>query len=133
MLVRLGISFAIPVVYYVNSIANNTYSVKLDVVVYLQHLNTCMIVVNLQQIGPSMPRYCEPEELAVVYQVAQEILDTTEEVVLTTILVEWEIALCWRSLDAGTLGEEWYYRALLLTCIRGLRGEMRPVFYTAAK
>ena len=92
-----------------------------------------MIVVNLQQIGPSMPRFCEPAELAVILSVAEEIMCDTEDEVLTTILMEWEIALCWASLDAGTLEDEWYYRALLLTCIRGLRGEMRPVFYTVTK
>ena len=102
-------------------------------VVYRLHLNTSMIVVNLQQIGPCMPRFCEVEELAVVLSVAEEIMRDTEEEALTTILTEWEIALCWASLEPGTLTEEWYYRALLLTCIRGLRGEMRPVFYTTTK
>jgi hypothetical protein len=92
-----------------------------------------MIVVNLQQIGPCEPRFCEPEELAVVLEIAQDIMDTTETDVLTQILEEWETALCWRSLDTEPVDDEWYYRALLLTCIRGLRGEMRPVFYTAAK
>ena len=102
-------------------------------VVCRQHLNTSMIVVNLQQIGPCMPRFCEPAELAVILSVAEEIMCDTEDDVLTTILTEWEIALCWTSLEPGTLEDEWYYRALLLTCIRGLRGEMRPVFYTITK
>lgn len=92
-----------------------------------------MIVVNLQQIGPSMPRYCEPEELGVIYTVAQDIMASCEPDVLTDILTEWETALCWRSLETEPVGEEWYYRALLLTCIRGLRGEMRPVFHSAGK
>jgi hypothetical protein len=92
-----------------------------------------MIVVNLQQIGPSMPRYCEPEELTVIYGVAQDIMATCETETLTHILVEWETALCWRSLETEPLDDEWYYRALLLTCIRGLRGEMRPVFYSSTK
>lgn len=102
-------------------------------VVYWQHLNTCMIVVNLQQIGPVPPKFCEPEELAVVLGVAEEIMADTEYDVLTQILAEWETALCWASMDAEPVNEEWYYRALLVTCIRGLRGEMRPVFYTIAK
>jgi len=96
-------------------------------------LNTSMIVVNLQQIGPCMPRFCEPAELAVVLAVAEEIMSDTEYDVLTQILNEWEAALCWASMDAEPVTEEWYYRALLVTCIRGLRGEMRPVFYTIAK
>jgi hypothetical protein len=92
-----------------------------------------MIVVNLQQIGPCMPRFCEPAELAVVLEIAEEIMDTTEPDCLVDTLIEWETALCWRSLEVDPLTDEWYYRALLLTCIRGLRGEMRPVFYTATK
>lgn len=92
-----------------------------------------MIVVNLQQIGPCMPRFCEPAELTVIYTIAQEIMNTCDADDLTATLIEWETALCWRSLETEPVGDEWYYRALLLTCIRGLRGEMRPVFYTATK
>ena len=92
-----------------------------------------MIVVNLQQIGPVPHKFCEPEELAVVYTIAQEIMADTPDDVLTEILTEWETALTWRSFEAEPVGEEWYYRALLLTCCRGLRGEMRPVFYSIAK
>jgi len=92
-----------------------------------------MIVVNLQQIGPVPHKFCRPEELAVVYSVAQEIMATTEETALVEILVEWETALTWDSISAEPVTEEWYYRALLVTCIRGLRGEMRPDFYTATK
>jgi hypothetical protein len=92
-----------------------------------------MIVVNLQQIGPVAPKFCEPEELAVIYQVSQEIMATTDADTLTEILIEWETALCWASLDTKPVSDEWYYRALLLTCIRGLRGEMRPNFYTVTK
>ena len=102
-------------------------------VVYRQHLNNTMIVVNLQQIGPSEPRFCEPAELTVIYTIAQDIMAATDTETLDSILNEWETALCWRSLEQEPVTDEWYYRALLLTCIRGLRGEMRPCFYTIAK
>ena len=92
-----------------------------------------MIVVNLQQIGPVPHKFCELEELTVVLAVAEEIMATTETDTLTQILVEWETALTWDSLGHQAVTEEWYYRALLVTCIRGLRGEMRPVFYTTTK
>jgi hypothetical protein len=92
-----------------------------------------MIVVNLQQIGPSEPRFCEPAELSVIYTIAQDIMQSTDSDTLDQILTEWETALCWRSLEEPAVGDEWYYRALLLTCIRGLRGEMRPNFYTITK
>ena len=89
-----------------------------------------MIVVNLQQIGPVPHRFCSPEELAVVLAVAEEIQQDTEYDDLTQILVEWETALTWRSFESGPVDEEWYYRALLVTCLRGLRGETAPQFYT---
>lgn len=96
-----------------------------------QPLNRYMIVVNLQQIGPVPHKFCHPEELAVIYQVAEEIIATTDEESLVEILIEWETALAWASLDQDPVSEEWYYRALLVLCIRGLRGEMRPNFYSS--
>jgi hypothetical protein len=66
----------------------------------------------------------------VVYAVAQEIMSTTETDVLAETLVEWETALIWRSLESDPVDDEWYYRALLLTCIRGLQGDICPDFYT---
>jgi len=89
-----------------------------------------MIVVNLQQIGPVPHKFCSAEELAVVLSVAEEISRDTDWDSLTEILTEWETALTWRSFEQPAVDEEWYYRALLVTCLRGLRGEMRPVFYT---
>lgn len=92
-----------------------------------------MIVVNLQQIGPVPPRFCSPEELGAVLDTATELLDEIPEEVITEILCEWETALTWRSMESEPVDEEWYYRALLVTCCRGLRGEMRPSFYTITK
>jgi len=95
-----------------------------------QAVNTHMIVVNLQQIGFVPHRFCEPAELAVVLQIAEDIMATTDVDQLDQILMEWETALIWRSLETRPVDDEWYYRALLLTCCRGLRGEMAPDFYT---
>jgi hypothetical protein len=99
-------------------------------VVYWQHLNKTMIVVNLQQIGFVPHRFCCAEELSVVHSIAQEIMAQTEPDILDEILTEWETALIWRSMETRPVDDEWYYRALLLTCCRGLRGEMSPDFYT---
>lgn len=92
-----------------------------------------MVVVNLTQIGPVAHRFCSRDELMAVYRTACEIIDDTEFEILTEILVEWETALTWRSLDVAPVDEEWYYRALLLTCCRGLRGEITPQFYTITR
>jgi hypothetical protein len=89
-----------------------------------------MIVVNLQQIGFVPHKFCDAEELAVVLHIAEEIMAATDADRLNEILIEWETALIWRSLDLAPVDDEWYYRALLLTCCRGLRGEIAPVFYT---
>lgn len=99
-------------------------------VVYWQHLNTAMIVVNLQQIGPVPHKFCSREELAVILETADLIMADTDHEDLTTILAEWETALTWASFEPTPVTEEWYYRALLVTCIRGLRGEIAPQFYT---
>ena len=89
-----------------------------------------MIVVNLQQLGPVPHRFCSVAELGCVLTTAEEIMVATETDTMTEILTEWETALTWDSITEGPVTEEWYYRALLVTCIRGLRGEMRPNFYT---
>jgi hypothetical protein len=89
-----------------------------------------MHVVNLTEIGPVAPRFCTPEELTAVYSVAQEIMADVEPDILAQILGEWSTALTWSSLEPGAPSEEWYYRALLLTCIQGLLGQIQPKFYT---
>jgi hypothetical protein len=89
-----------------------------------------MIVVNLQHCGPVPHKFCSTEELAVVLAVAEEILaDQPDDEIMTQILAEWECALLWDSMASKTVTEQWYYRALLLTCVRGLRGEIQPQFY----
>ena len=89
-----------------------------------------MIVVNLQHCGLVPHKFCSKEELAVVLGVAEEILaDEPDDEVMTQILSEWETALIWDSIRDRAVTSEWYYRALLLTCVRGLRGEITPQFY----
>jgi hypothetical protein len=88
-----------------------------------------MIVVNLQQIGPVPHRFVTRAELAVCLEAAEEIMADTPESELTEILCEWETGLTWRSLETAPVTEAWYTRALLVTCLRGLRGETAPQFY----
>jgi hypothetical protein len=88
-----------------------------------------MVVVNLTQIGPVPHRFVTTEELGIVYESAQEIISDTPESELDDILAEWETGLTWRSLEATPVDDAWYSRALLLTCLRGLRGEIAPQFY----
>jgi len=94
-----------------------------------QAVNTRMVVVNLQQIGPVPHRFVSRAELDVIHTSATEIIADTPESELDEILNEWETGLTWRSLEARPVEDAWYTRALLLTCLRGLRGEIAPQFY----
>lgn len=84
-----------------------------------------MVIVNLKHIADIPDRICTREELRVVLDTAEEILATTPEDVIVEIMQDWETALVYGS-DAAS--EEWYWRALLLTCCRGLLGIHRPKF-----
>ena len=65
-----------------------------------------------------------------VLGVAEEILaDEPDAEVMDQIVTEWETALIWDSMTQGPVSSEWYYRALLLTCVQGLRGKITPQFY----
>jgi hypothetical protein len=88
-----------------------------------------MIIVNLQQLGPVAPFFVNRANLAIVKETADEILADTPESVMDEILDEWETGLTWRACSAEPVGEDWYLRALLLVCCRGLRGESAPQFY----
>ena len=71
-----------------------------------------MIVINLQQIGFVPHRFCEPAELTVVLQIAEEIMADTEPDQLDQILTEWETALIWRSLEAT----RWMMNGIIVPC-----------------
>lgn len=88
-----------------------------------------MVVVNLQQIGPVPHRFVTRDELQVIHEAAAEIIADTPESELDEILCDWETGLTWRALERTPVDEAWYHRALLLTCLRGLRGEIAPQFY----
>lgn len=88
-----------------------------------------MVVVNLNQIGPVPHRFVSREDLAAILQACEEIMADTPEGELAQILCDWETGLTWRALEAAPVDDAWYCRALLVLCLRGLRGEMRPQFY----
>lgn len=85
-----------------------------------------MILVNLTDIGPVAPFLASPADLQAVYAAATDVWTTTGEEDLGRILDQWEQGLTWRSLDVEPVGDAWYCRALLVTCLRGLRGETPP-------
>lgn len=92
-----------------------------------------MIIVNLQSIGPVPHKFCSKADLMAIFKTACEILDETEDDILDKLLDDWEAALTWRSLDELPVDEAWYTRALLVICLRGMRGEIAPQFYCINK
>jgi len=88
-----------------------------------------MIVVNLQHIAPVAPMQVTPAVLQEVLSTAEDLLATTPEEVMDEILEEWAIGLAWAAVTDSVPNSDWYLRALLLTCCRGLRGESAPKFY----
>lgn len=88
-----------------------------------------MVIVNLNQIGPVPHRFVSLPELEATREAAEEIIADTPESELDVILDEWETGLTWRALEAKPVDDAWYYRALLVTALRGLRGEISPSFY----
>jgi hypothetical protein len=85
-----------------------------------------MFMINLCDLGPVPPFLATPADLQHIYAAAEEIYSTTGDEELGRILDSWEQGLTWRSLDAEPVGDAWYCRALLVTCLRGLRGESAP-------
>jgi hypothetical protein len=85
-----------------------------------------MFVINLTDIGPVAPFLATPADLQHIHAAAEEIYATTGEEELTQVLDSWETGLTWRSLDGTTVDDAWYCRALLVVCLRGLRGESAP-------
>lgn len=88
-----------------------------------------MVIVNLTELGPVAPRWVNRAELATTLEAAEEIMADVPAAELAAILTEWELGLTWRSLEATPVDDAWYHRALLVTCLRGLRGEIQPSFY----
>lgn len=86
-------------------------------------------MVNLNLIGPVAPFLVSAQDLREVLATAEQILASTTESDLVTLLDSWETGLTWRSLDAEPVDSVWYVRALLVTCLRGLRGELAPKYH----
>jgi hypothetical protein len=88
-----------------------------------------MFLVNLAAIGPVAPFVASPEDLRQIYSAAVQVWERTPHEVLTDTLTQWETGLTWRSLETEPVDAAWYVRALLVTCLRGLRGESAPIVW----
>jgi len=85
-------------------------------------------MIDFAQIGPVAPYLSSHADLVEVLAAAEQIMATHAESDLDQVLDQWEMGLTWRSLETQPVDDAWYVRALLLVCLRGLRGESAPKF-----
>jgi hypothetical protein len=106
--------------------------VKYYFVVLLQQLflynsvNNSMILMDFKEFGPVAARMIDKYELRKIYEGALAIMETYTETAVEEMLADWDMTLTWRSISEETVDDEWYSRALLSICLRGLRGERKP-------
>lgn len=82
-----------------------------------------MIIVNFSQIADVPPQSVNREILDVILQDSQNLIDSIDYTNLTHTLCEWEYDLF---IESAQPDQDWYTKALLCICMRGLRGESRP-------
>ena len=82
-----------------------------------------MIIVNFSEIANVPPQDVNPQLLRIIYQDAQELIATCDADSLNETLLDWEADLVMKSCQPD---DDWYTSALVLICLRGLRGDLRP-------
>jgi hypothetical protein len=87
-----------------------------------------VIIVNFSDIAPVPPATVYAEELREILRGCNEMLIDYTEDELTQCLNDWETALCYMTLAHEAQTPDWYTRALVCICLRGLRGEVMPKF-----
>ena len=80
---------------------------------------------HFDDYGLAQPQLMHSQELAELYSGACAMLEEFEPEVIEEMLDTWEIGLHWTSVST-TLDPDWYTRAALVMCLRGLRGERKP-------
>jgi len=79
--------------------------------------------VNFSEIANVPPQDVHPTVIHTVYTDAQELIESCDPDSLNETLLDWEVDLV---MTHANPTEDWYTRALLLICLRGLRGDLRP-------
>jgi hypothetical protein len=82
-----------------------------------------MIIVSFSEIADVPPQNVHKEVLSTILHDAEELIDIVDYDALTETLGEWEADLFMNSVNPD---DDWYTRALVCICLRGLRGECRP-------
>ena len=81
---------------------------------------------DFKEFGPVQARMVDKYELRSIYKGACVILDTYSPEAVEQLLQDWDMALTWASLAEEAVDDDWYTRALLCVCLRGLRGDRKP-------
>jgi hypothetical protein len=87
-----------------------------------------MVLINFAKFGPVPPRLVLKPELRAIYTGAQNLLADYSWEEVEHFIKDWEIALMWTSRSEQDVTDEWYTRALIIMCLRGLMGQIRPEF-----
>jgi len=88
-----------------------------------------MVIVNFTSLAATIPPgLFDRQELQDILAVAEALIANHTADFIEAAIVDWEIALLWTVQREEPRDQAWYQRALLLICLRGLRGEIRPDF-----
>jgi len=82
-----------------------------------------MIIVNFSEIANVPPQDVHPELLRVIYEDSKQLIATSDPDSLNETLIDLETDLVMTHTNPS---DDWYTRALVLICLRGLRGDLRP-------
>ena len=90
--------------------------------------NMCMIIVDFTEFGPVAPKAIDRHDLLEILASSQKLLDDFDEEHIGEFLCDTQAALMWAAISENMVDEEWYDRASIVLCMRGLRGEIAPKF-----
>ena len=88
-----------------------------------------MVLIDLSHVAPVAAHMATQAELTAVIQAAEALCAQYTEAELDQLLDQWETTLMWAGLGAEPHTAAWCQRALLLTCLRGIRGEIAPQWW----
>jgi len=81
-----------------------------------------VIIVNFSTLANVPPQNVHKDVLAAVLYGCNKLLDESTYDELSDSLRDWEYEL----FSSEMVDDDWYTRALVCMCLRGLRGESRP-------
>jgi hypothetical protein len=87
-----------------------------------------MILIDFRDFGPVAPRAYNREDLQEILASSQALLADFTPEDISEFLCDWTATLMWSAISEGSVDDTWYDRAVIVLCLRGLRGELQPKF-----